>query len=100
MSTSAQEKTALAELRHKIRHSASHVMADAITSIWPDAKLTIGPPTEDGFYYDIDLDHHITSEELKQIEVRMKKIMGANQPFVCDEISREDAMLRFADNVY
>ncbi len=100
MSTSAQEKTALAELRHKIRHSASHVMADAITSIWPDAKLTIGPPTEDGFYYDIDLDHHITSEELKQIEVRMKKIMGANQPFVCDEISREDAMLRFADNGY
>ena len=100
MSTQVLDRAALSELRHKIRHSASHVMADAITSIWPEAKLTIGPPTEDGFYYDIDLEHHITPEDLKEIEARMRKIIGANEPFVREEISREDAKLRFAENEY
>ena len=54
MSTDTVDKAALDAQRHRIRHSAAHVMADAITSIWPQAKLTIGPPTNDGFYYDID----------------------------------------------
>ena len=100
MSTDAADQAALAEQRYRIRHSAAHVMADAITSIWPQAKLTIGPPTDDGFYYDIDLDHHITPEDLKEVERRMRKIVGANDPFVRDEISREDARRRFAENQY
>ena len=100
MSTDAVDQAALAAQRYRIRHSAAHVMADAITSIWPDAKLTIGPPTDDGFYYDIDLDHHITPEELKEVERRMRKIIGANDPFVREEISREDAQQRFAENQY
>ena len=100
MSTDAADQAALAEQRYRIRHSAAHVMADAITSIWPEAKLTIGPPTDDGFYYDIDLDHHITPEDLKEVERRMRKIIGANDPFVRDEISRKDAQRRFAENRY
>ncbi len=100
MSTDAADQAALAQQRYCIRHSAAHVMADAITSIWPQAKLTIGPPTDDGFYYDIDLDHHITPEDLKEVERRMRKIIGANNPFVREEISREDARRRFAENQY
>ena len=100
MSTDAADQAALAEQRYRIRHSAAHVMADAITSIWPQAKLTIGPPTDDGFYYDIDLDHHITPEDLKEVERRMRKIIGGNDPFVREEISREDARRRFSENQY
>ena len=100
MSTDTVDQAALAAQRHRIRHSAAHVMADAITSIWPQAKLTIGPPTDDGFYYDIDLDHHLTPEDLKEVERRMRKIIGANDPFVREEISREDAQQRFAENEY
>ena len=100
MSTDAADQAALAEQRYRIRHSAAHVMADAITSIWPQAKLTIGPPTDDGFYYDIDLDHHITPEDLKEVERRMRKIIGANDHFVREEISREDARRRFSENQY
>ena len=100
MSTDAADQAALAEQRYRIRHSAAHVMADAITSIWPEAKLTIGPPTDDGFYYDIDLDHHITPEDLKEVERRMRKIIGGNDPFVREEISREDARRRFSENQY
>ena len=100
MSTDTVDKATLAAQRHRIRHSAAHVMADAITSIWPQAKLTIGPPTDDGFYYDIDLDHRLTPEDLKEVERRMRKIIGANDPFVREEISREDAQQRFAENEY
>ena len=100
MSTDAVAQAALAAQRHRIRHSAAHVMADAVTSIWPQAKLTIGPPTDDGFYYDIDLDHRLTPEDLKEVERRMRKIIGANDPFVREEISREDAQRRFAENEY
>ena len=100
MSTDAVDQAALVAQRHRIRHSAAHVMADAVTSIWPQAKLTIGPPTNDGFYYDIDLDHHLTPEDLKEVERRMRKIIGANDPFVREEISREDAQQRFAENEY
>ena len=100
MSIDAADQAALAEQRYRIRHSAAHVMADAVTSIWPQAKLTIGPPTDDGFYYDIDLDHHITPEDMKEVERRMRKIIGANDPFVREEISREDARQHFAQNEY
>ena len=100
MSTDTVDQAALAAQRHRIRHSAAHVMADAITSIWPQAKLTIGPPTDDGFYYDIDLDHRLAPEDLKEVERRMRKIIGANDPFVREEISRKDAQQRFAENEY
>jgi threonyl-tRNA synthetase len=75
----------------ELRHSASHILATAILRIYPDAKLDIGPPTDTGFYYDIDLDHKLTAEDLVKIEAEMKKIVGENQAFIRREVSREEA---------
>ncbi len=75
----------------EIRHSSSHVLATAILRIFPDAKLDIGPPTETGFYYDIDLDHKLTAEDLAKIEAEMKKVIDENQAFKRSEVSREEA---------
>jgi threonyl-tRNA synthetase len=75
----------------ELRHSASHILATAILRIFPDAKLDIGPPTDTGFYYDIDLDHKLTPEDLVKIEAEMKKVAEENQPFLRKEVSREEA---------
>jgi threonyl-tRNA synthetase len=75
----------------ELRHSASHVLATALLRIFPDAKLDIGPPTDTGFYYDIDLDHKLTAEDLAKIEAEMKKVSDENQPFLRKEVSREEA---------
>jgi len=76
----------------EIRHSCSHVLATAILRIFPDAKLDIGPPTDTGFYYDVDLEHKFTLEDLTRLEVEMKKIAEENQPFLRKEVSREEAV--------
>ncbi len=76
----------------ELRHSASHIMATAILRIFPEAKLDIGPPTDTGFYYDIDLDHKLTADDLVKIEAEMKKIADENQPFLRKEVSREEAV--------
>jgi threonyl-tRNA synthetase len=76
----------------ELRHSASHILATAILRIYPDAKLDIGPPTDTGFYYDIDLDKKLTLEDLPAIEAEMKKIAGENQAFFRKEVSREEAV--------
>jgi len=83
-----------------LRHSAAHVMADAIKRLYPDAKLTIGPAVDDGFYYDIDYSSSFSMEDLKLIEKEMKKIVKENLLFEKSEVSREDAMKLFADNPY
>ena len=75
----------------EIRHSSSHVLATALLRVFPDAKLDIGPPTDTGFYYDIDLDHKLTAEDLAKIEAEMKKVIDENQSFVRKEVSREEA---------
>jgi threonyl-tRNA synthetase len=75
----------------ELRHSCSHVLATAVLRLFPDAKLDIGPPTENGFYYDIDLDHKFTTDDLTKLEEEMKKIADENQPFVRKEVSREEA---------
>jgi threonyl-tRNA synthetase len=75
----------------ELRHSASHILATALLRIFPDAKLDIGPPTDTGFYYDIDLDHKLTTEDLVKIEAEMKKVADENQPFQRKEVSREEA---------
>ena len=75
----------------ELRHSSSHVLAAAILRLFPDAKLDIGPPTDTGFYYDIDLDHKLTAEDLAKIEAEMRKIADENQPFLRREFSREEA---------
>jgi threonyl-tRNA synthetase len=76
----------------ELRHSASHILATAILRIFPDAKLDIGPPTDTGFYYDIDLEHKLTADDLVKIEAEMKKVADENQPFLRKEVSREEAV--------
>src|SRR5258708_5826897 len=75
----------------ELRHSGSHILATALLRLYPDAKLDIGPPTDNGFYYDIDLDHKLTMEDLAKIEAEMKKVADENQPFLRKEVSREEA---------
>src|SRR5439155_823600 len=75
----------------ELRHSASHILATALLRVFPDAKLDIGPPTDTGFYYDVDLDHKLTAEDLAKIEAEMKKVADENQPFLRKEVSREEA---------
>ncbi len=76
----------------EIRHSSSHVLATAVLRLFPDAKLDIGPPTDSGFYYDIDLDHKLTQDDLTRLEAEMKKIIEENQSFQRKEVSREEAI--------
>ena len=76
----------------ELRHSASHILATAILRLFPDAKLDIGPPTDTGFYYYVDLDHKLTTEDLTKLEVEMKKVAEENQPFLRKEVSREEAV--------
>ena len=71
----------------ELRHSASHILATAILRIFPDAKLDIGPPTDTGFYYDIDLDHKLTADDLVKLEAEMKKVADENQRFDRKEVS-------------
>ena len=75
----------------ELRHSCSHVLATALLRLYPDAKLDIGPPTDTGFYYDVDLDHKLTTDDLAKLEAEMKKIADENQPFTRKEVSRAEA---------
>lgn len=79
-----------------MRHSAAHIMADAIKQLWPQAKLAFGPHTEDGFYYDIDMPHRISPDDFPAIEAKMQEVVAAKQPFVREEISRDAALELFA----
>jgi len=83
-----------------LRHSASHVMAEAVLRLFPEAKLAIGPAIENGFYYDFDLPRSLTPEDLEHIAEQMRKIIGARQPFVRTEVTREEARAAFADQPY
>ncbi len=76
----------------EIRHSSSHVLATALLRIYPDVKLDIGPPTDTGFYYDIDLAQTLTLDDLAKIESEMKKVIDENQPFTRKEVTREEAV--------
>jgi len=76
----------------ELRHSGSHILATAVLRLFPDAKLDIGPPTDTGFYYDIDLEHKFTADDLTKLEAEMKKIAEENQPFLRKEVSREEAI--------
>lgn len=77
------------------RHSVSHILASAIMSIYPQAKLGIGPATDEGFYYDIDLDYSITAEDFGTIEAKMQQIIDSKQPFVCRRYGKHQAIEMF-----
>ena len=76
----------------ELRHSCSHVLASAVLRLYPDAKLDIGPPTANGFYYDIDLDKKLDASDLEKLEAEMKKVIKENQKFERIECSREEAV--------
>ena len=81
---------------HAIRHTAAHVMAQAIQHLFPGTKFAIGPAIANGFYYDLDSEHVFTPEDLAAIEKEMAKIVKANNPLVRSELSRADALAMFA----
>ena len=88
------------ETLSKMRHSAAHVMAQAVQSLFPEVKFGIGPTIEDGFYYDFDLPRPLKPEDLPVIEDRMEKIIDANLPFTSEEINKEMAQQLFAAQPY
>ena len=90
----------LSDLRRRIRHSAAHVMADVVTKMFPGVKLAIGPPTDDGFYYDFDLKQAFTTEDLEAIERRMKEVMATNLPFEYREYTRDAALELHAEEPF
>jgi len=87
-------------LLYRIRHSAAHVMAQAVLELFPDGKVTIGPPVENGFYYDFDLPRNLTPEDLEQIEKRMRQIVQGKHDFVKKVISADQAREIFKDQPY
>jgi len=92
-----QEKSEKLEI---MRHSAAHVMAEAVQSIFPDAKFGIGPAIEDGFYYDFDLPRPLNPDDLPLIETKMDKIIASNEPFIRKEVTKEEARRLFAAQPY
>ncbi len=83
-----------------LRHSAAHVMAQAVCDLYPGTKYAIGPPVEDGFYYDFEIPEQLGPQDLERIEARMREIFQADQPFVREEVPRAQALERFADQPY
>src|SRR3954471_536364 len=90
------------EGRYVLRHSTAHVMAQAVTDLFPGAKYAIGPAIADGFYYDFELPEgrHFSDDDLERIEARMREIVKADEPFVREELDREHAIATFADQPY
>jgi threonyl-tRNA synthetase len=89
-----------ANLLETMRHSASHVMAEAVLSMFPDAKFGIGPATKDGFYYDFELPRSLTPDDLGIIEKKMKESIKAKAAFIKEDISKEDALRLFESQPY
>src|SRR5262245_12527687 len=90
------------EGRHVLRHSTAHVLAQAVTRLFPGAKFSIGPAIENGFYYDFDLPggRTFSDDDLVAIEAEMQSIVKADQPFVRSEMSPAEALELFADQPY
>lgn len=83
-----------------LRHSTAHAMAQAITELYPGSKLTIGPPIQDGFYYDIEVEGRITDDDLPRIEEKMREVIGRDLPIVREEASKAEAADLYRDNPY
>ncbi|UCH42314.1 MAG: threonine--tRNA ligase [Dehalococcoidales bacterium] len=84
----------------KMRHSAAHVMAEAVQSVFPEARFGIGPAIENGFYYDFELPRSLTPDDLPVIEAKMAEIIAADKPFINEEVSKEEASKLFAAQPY
>ena len=91
-----EERNQMSDLE-RLRHSCAHVLATAVLRLWPDARLDIGPPTMEGFYYDFDLEHRFSPEDFETIEAEMKKVTKENQTFERSTKTREEAKAYFAE---
>ena len=98
--TEDENKLGREDKLYRIRHSTAHVMAEAVLRLFPEAKLAIGPPIENGFYYDFDLSRNLTPDDLEEIESHMQSIMSEDHAFKKDVISRDEAYRLFADQPY
>ncbi len=85
---------------YRVRHSAAHVLAEAMLERFPEAKIAIGPPIEDGFYYDFDLPASISEDDLKWVENRMREIISGSHAFTTREVTPEEARQLFSDQPY
>ncbi|HAF84856.1 MAG TPA: threonine--tRNA ligase [Sphaerochaeta sp.] len=93
-------KVEVGERLSKIRHSMSHVMAEAVLEMFPSAQIAIGPSIDNGFYYDFDLPRQLVADDLEEITERMRAIIAENKPFVRTVVSREEAQRMFAEQTY
>jgi threonyl-tRNA synthetase len=100
MAVGKNQKTDKEAKLETMRHSASHVMAEAVLSIFPEAKFGIGPAIENGFYYDFDLPRSLTAEDLPIIEKKMSAIVASDSPFIRDEVTKAEARRIFANQLY
>lgn len=94
------EKKEKNEKLHMARHSLAHILAKALTQLYPDVKLTIGPAIDDGFYYDVDTKEMLTPDHFDTIEKKMKEILNKGENFMRKEVSRVEALKLFAGNEY
>ena len=83
--------------QHTLRHTASHILAQAVKRLWPEAKLAIGPAIDKGFYYDIDMEHVLTPEDLGKLEMEMARIVKENLPIEKEIMSRQEALKFFEE---
>lgn len=100
VSSFEQPSTELVELRYRLRHSAAHVTAGAVMALFPTAKLGVGPPTEDGFYYDFLVDHPFTPEDLESIEKKVQEDINKNFLFEIRELSPRESKEQFANQQF
>ena len=100
MSAKEAEDAQAAQRLETVRHSASHIMAEAVTSLFPEVKLGIGPATAEGFYYDFDLPRSLTPEDLEAIAARMSGIIESPSPFAWEDVSKDKARELFASQSY
>lgn len=85
---------------YRIRHSTAHILAQAVLERMPEAKIAIGPPIDEGFYYDFDLPHPMTDDDLVWIEARMREIIRGGHAFSVREVSADEARALFVDQPY
>ena len=85
---------------YRLRHSAAHILAEAMLERFPEAKIAIGPPIEDGFYYDFDLPRSPSEEDMQWVENRMKEIIRKHVDFTTREVSAEEALAFFKDQPF
>jgi len=100
VTTTPADKDALKALRSRLRHTAAHVMAEAVLFYFPDAKLAHGPATDDGFYYDIEISRPVTPDDLTKIEAKMKEIIKRNDRMLVKELTKGEAVEQFKSNRY